>query len=113
MKFCKNCGYELESKMNHCPNCGMNLKTDTMNKETNSGNIKSRIAAGMLGIFLGNLGIHNFYLGYHGKAVGQLLLTILSCGVLSFVSGIWGLVEGIMILIGNINVDGEGNPLGE
>jgi prepilin signal peptidase PulO-like enzyme (type II secretory pathway) len=33
--------------------------------------------------------------------------------VLSFVSAIWGFVEAIMILAGNINVDAKGNPLGE
>lgn len=30
---------------------------------------------------------------------------------LSFVSAIWGLVEGIMILTGSIAVDGKGVPL--
>lgn len=29
---------------------------------------KSKMAAGLLGIFLGGLGIHNFYLGYTGKS---------------------------------------------
>lgn len=36
---------------------------------------KSKIVAGLLGLFLGTLGVHNFYLGYTGKAVAQLLLT--------------------------------------
>lgn len=72
---------------------------------------KSKIAAGILGILLGGLGIHNFYLGYTGKAVAQLLISILSIGFLSFVSAIWGLVEGIMILTGSIAVDGKGVPL--
>ena len=61
-------------------------------------NAKSKLAAGLLGIFLGAIGVHNFY-------------TVLSCMTLSFVSGIWGLIEGILILAGNINVDGKGNPL--
>lgn len=72
---------------------------------------KSKMAAGLLGIFLGSFGVHNFYLGYTGKAVAQLLITVLTCGFGSFVSGIWGLVEGIMILSGNINVDGKNIPL--
>jgi TM2 domain-containing membrane protein YozV len=37
---------------------------------------KSKMAAGLLGIFLGCWGVHNFYLGYTGKAVGQLVLSI-------------------------------------
>lgn len=62
-------------------------------------NRKSKIAAGVLGILLGGFGIHNFYLGFTGKAVAQLLITVLSIGMLSWVSAIWGLVEGILILV--------------
>ena len=72
---------------------------------------KSKVAAGVLGILLGGLGIHNFYLGYTGKGVAQLLISILSLGFLAWISGIWGLIEGIMILTGNIDKDGQGNPL--
>ena len=73
--------------------------------------LKSKMAAGLLGIFLGAFGVHNFYLGYTTKAVIQLCLTLLSCGILSFASGIWGFIEGIMLLTGSINVDGNGMPL--
>ena len=72
---------------------------------------KSKVAAGLLGIFLGALGVHNFYLGYTGKAVIQLLLTLLSCGTLGIISEIWGLVEGIQLLTGSINTDAKGIPL--
>ena len=81
------------------------------NNGYNQSNAKSKIAAGILGIFLGALGVHNFYLGYTGKAVGQLLISLLSCGILSWVSAIWGIIEGIMILTGSIDVDGYGNKL--
>ena len=37
---------------------------------------KNRLAYILLGIFLGNLGIHNFYAGRTGTAVTQLLLTL-------------------------------------
>lgn len=72
---------------------------------------KSKVAAGVLGILLGSLGVHNFYLGYIGKAVAQLLITIFTCGFGAVATGIWGLVEGIMILTGSIAVDGRGVPL--
>ena len=72
---------------------------------------KSKVAAGLLGIFLGVFGVHNFYLGYTGKAVGQRLITLLSCFTLSFVSWVWGLVEGIMILTGSIAVDARNIPM--
>ena len=74
---------------------------------------KSKIAAGLFGIFLGSFGVHNFYLGFTGKAVAQLLITILSCGFLSPVSAIWALIEGILILAGETKKDAYGNDLRE
>ena len=61
---------------------------------------KSKLAAGLLGIFLGCFGVHNFYLGNTGKAVAQLLLTVIGWILIigPAVAGIWGLVEGILIL---------------
>ena len=100
-------------------NCNSQEKTD-LKEIINSENVnntssstvgKSRLLAGLLGIFLGTFGVHNFYLGYTGKAIAQLLISLLSCGILAFASGIWGLVEGIMILSGSITVDGNGNEL--
>lgn len=38
---------------------------------------KSRVAYILLGLFLGGLGVHNFYAGYSGKGFAQLLLTLL------------------------------------
>ncbi len=74
---------------------------------------KSKIAAGLLGIFLGSLGIHNFYLGFTGKAIAQLLITVLSLGFLSWASAIWGIIEGILILTGSegFRRDARGVPL--
>lgn len=62
---------------------------------------KSKLAAGLFGIFLGALGVHNFYLGFTGKAVAQLLLTLIGWmlfGLGLVVAWIWGFVEGILIL---------------
>ena len=80
---------------------------------------KSKIAAGLLGIFCGGFGIHNFYLGYSKKAVTQLVLTIvgfcLYCigigAIITTIIHIWGFAEGIMILCGKIDVDGNGQRL--
>ena len=48
----------------------------------------------------GCFGVHNFYLGNTGKAVAQLLLTVIGWILIigPAVAGIWGLVEGILIL---------------
>ena len=94
-------------------------------------NVKSATTAGLLGIFLGAFGAHNWYLGEKNKGIahvcmmsGGILVEILGAAVLPNVlslstllqmawifailtgiaglamaaSGIWGLVEGIMIL---------------
>ena len=106
-KFCSNCGAEIKEGANVFLNCGKMVESEV----TVDPNAKSKMAAGLLGIFLGSLGIHNFYLGYTGKAVAQLLITILSCGFLAIVSEILGLIEGIQILTGSISVDANGVPL--
>ncbi len=79
---------------------------------------KSKIAAGLFGIFLGAFGVHNFYLGYTGKAVAQLLLTLLGwilLGLGPIAAYIWGLVEGILIISSsygsNWHRDGQGMEL--
>lgn len=103
ISYCPSCGSAVTPGSSSCPSCGCAMN--------NVSSQKSKLAAGLLGIFLGSLGVHNFYLGNTGRAIAQLLLSLLSCGVLSVISGIWGLVEGIMILAGEINTDGHGVPL--
>ena len=122
--FCSNCGKEIPDGSKFCPLCGGNLTRATNISVNNQATVngasmevkregKSKMAAGLLGIFLGALGIHNFYMGYKGKAIIQLLLGTVGIIVLigPVISGIWGLVEGIMILAGKIRVDGHGVPL--
>ncbi|HJZ54451.1 MAG TPA: NINE protein [Gemmataceae bacterium] len=53
-----------------------------------------RIVAGILGILLGGLGIHKFYLGYTTPGIIQLVLGLVTCGA----AGIIGLIEGIIYL---------------
>lgn len=108
MNYCFNCGKKVNEVQDVCLNCGVNLRK---NKKIDNVNGKSKITAGILGIFLGCYGVHNFYLGYNGKAIAQLLITLLSLFLLSWVSAIWGLIEGILILTGNIKKDASGNDL--
>ena len=112
-KFCKNCGQELKDSIKYCPNCGATIENNEKTNNTTNQR-KSKVAAGILGIFLGSLGVHNFYLGYTSKAVAQLLLTLLGwilCFTGPIVAGIWGFIEGILILAGSINTDADGNQL--
>ena len=105
--YCYNCGQPTPPDTQICLNCGVSLAAYGP-----KGN-KSKIAAGLLGIFLGSFGVHNFYLGYTTKAVIQLVLTVATCGIGSIATSIWGLIEGIMILTGSINRDGDGNLLSD
>lgn len=100
--FCPNCGVQTQANAAICTQCGIALS-----QPVPQGEQKSKMTAGLLGIFLGGLGIHNFYLGYTGKAIAQIALSIFLCGA----GGIWGLIEGIMILTGSIKVDAKGVPL--
>ena len=59
----------------------------------------------LLGFFLGELGIHNFYAGYIGRGVVKLLITILSFGFLFWISWIWAIVEII-----TVRIDARGCP---
>ena len=108
-KFCSHCGKELNEGADVCLSCGKAVNPPQIKVVNAEG--KSKMAAGLLGIFLGCYGVHNFYLGYNSKAVAQLLITVLSCFLLAIVSWIWGLIEGIQILTGTINTDAAGNPL--
>jgi TM2 domain-containing membrane protein YozV len=58
-----------------------------------------KLAAGILGILLGGLGIHKFVLGYKTEGLIMLLGTILTCGIASMVFAPIGLVEGILYLV--------------
>ena len=98
--FCPACASELSPGSEFCVKCGTKIITAT----------KSKLAAGLLGIFLGSWGVHRFYLGYINIGIIQLVVTIFTCGI----GGLWGFIEGILILCGNtITTDADGNPLNE
>ena len=101
--FCPNCGQPIQAEASFCPSCGYAIPAKP------AAGAKSKMTAGLLGIFLGGFGVHNFYLGYTGKAIAQIALTVFCLGA----GGIWGLIEGIMILCGSINKDAAGNLLAE
>ena len=69
--------------------------------------IKSKVIAGLLGIFLGGFGLHHFYLGntklgaiFLGITIVGFLLTFIGIGaVVVGIMEIVGLVQGIMILL--------------
>lgn len=74
---------------------------------------KSRTTAGILGILLGFVGAHRFYLGDKGWGVVQLALFLLTFAFTFGLLGLWGVVEGIMILCkaNAFSRDASGVPL--
>jgi TM2 domain-containing membrane protein YozV len=64
---------------------------------------KSRMAFILLGVLLGSFGVHNFYAGYTGKAVAQLLITVLTFCMGGIFTWIWAVVE-----VCTITVDSKG-----
>lgn len=76
---------------------------------------RSKMVAALLAFFFGFLGVHNFYLGKNGRGFAQLLITVVSFGMLSFVSGVWAFIEFIMILCSKpgseYHQDGDGAEL--
>lgn len=105
-KFCVRCGTQLDDSQEFCPNCG-DTKNAAGSYSISVHGGKSRIIAGILGLLLGGLGVHNFYLGNTGRGIAQIIVSIFTV----IGGSIWGIVEGILILTGTINTDADGNPL--
>ena len=117
--YCTNCGVRIEDGVSFCTNCGQRVKTTAQKTENimdqlNEGyqqiaaRPKSRIIAGVLAVVLGSIGAHDFYLGYTKKGVAHLLMFVF---FLSWVSGVWALIEALNIFTGRTATDAEGNPL--
>jgi len=92
-KFCPNCGTATQPAQVVCTKCGTTLAA-----AAGGGGAKSKVVAGLLGILLGSLGIHKFYLGYTKEGVIMLVVSVVTCGFAAGIVGIIGLVEGIMYL---------------
>jgi TM2 domain-containing membrane protein YozV len=73
-----------------------------MSEETNNSavptyskeQIDKKLVSGLLGILLGGLGVHKFYLGYTKEGIIQIVITIFTCGI----GSVLGLIEGILYL---------------
>ena len=72
---------------------------------------RSKVAAAILAFLLGFVGIHNFYLGNTVKGFIQLAITACTCFCGFPISWLWAVIEGFMILFGNINTDVDGKFL--
>ena len=108
--YCKSCGINMGENVSYCPSCGeptgIGSRSQSYHPEA-----KSRIIAGVLALFVGYLGIHNFYLGHIGKGIIQFLLTTVGW-VLFFtgpmIAGLWSFIEALQLFLGSKNVDAKG-----
>jgi len=83
-KYCSACSALLDARAEICPKCGIRQAAPPP-----KGDAKSKLAAGLLAILLGGLGIHKFYL----KRVGWGIVYLLFCWtgipmVVAFIEGI-------------------------
>ena len=110
--FCEKCGTEMSDNALACPKCGEPTKKSATNSAA-----KSRIAYQLLALFLGGLGIHNFYAGRWFMAIFEPIFALL----VPFVAGMADapalmpagyIFIGILILVEIFTVkkDGKGVP---
>lgn len=122
-KFCHKCGEKILKEAEICVKCGVrqhdinnandkNINvTINPNASLNPSN-SSWIATFLLCLFLGSLGAHRFYTGHIGSAVTMLLITLLLgwLGIGIIITGLWALIDFIVIICGNFT-DASGNKI--
>lgn len=114
---CTYCKGEIDTESAFCPHCGKAIVKSGKNGEPVAQPVeqKSRLIAGLLAIFVGYLGVHNFYLGQNFRGWWQVLVSILGAiptlGLSLIFVYFYALAEGIVILAGIRKKDGKGIPL--
>lgn len=118
-KKCKFCGeildatlreLEMLKQQNNSGN-GPIVVNNNNNNNNNNGSIqyapKSRTTYIILALFLGGLGIHNFYAGRSGAGIAQLLISLCLGWLIvpAIIVGLWALIE-----IFVVKTDGRGVP---
>ena len=95
--FCRNCGNQVNDGEVACAKCGCILNGAPRTEAVKPADVSTcdKTVYIVLALLLGIFGVHNFYAGYPGRGIAQLLLTIFSCFMLSWVTFIWALVEGL------------------
>ena len=110
--FCSSCGAPTDPLAEICVKCGVTLGKAEAREISHS----SRLVATLLCLFLGQFGVHRFYMGRTGSAVGMLVLAILGwstvwifgLGLIFLIPvWIWALIDFIFVVSGEMT-DHEG-----
>jgi TM2 domain-containing membrane protein YozV len=104
-RFCRNCGAALNPEQVVCIRCGAGVSTVGVSRSVGGGASsgtsweKNKLVAGLLAIFLGGFGAHKYYMGSWGWGIVFTAAVFLTMGFAGLVTGIIGLIEGIMFLV--------------
>ena len=116
---CEYCDNPVPNGVTRCPSCGAVISFQITNEPCQNRQQEvtvpmpqhaedlaaqpllayqqSRAGYMLLGFFLGEIGLHNFYAGYVWKGIAQLSITVLSLGLLCWISWIWAVIEIAMV----------------
>lgn len=83
--YCRRCGTKVRENTVYCPGCGCNIGSSTSPD-------KDRITAALLGIFLGSIGIHYFYIGKSTAGILTIVLSLCTCGIWSIIMFIQSII---------------------
>ena len=115
---CPQCGAPIDPGATECKFCGEKVAIQQVNQQMNeqpvyvqqpqpvyvqqpqtainpAWPVKSKVAAGILAIFFGGLGVHKFYLGKVGMGILYL------CFCWTYIPALVGFIEGIIYLCSN------------
>lgn len=115
---CPQCGAPIDPGATECKFCGEKVAIQQVNQQMNAQPVyvqqpqpvyvqqqqtainpawpvKSKVAAGILAIFFGGLGVHKFYLGKVGMGILYL------CFCWTYIPALVGFIEGIIYLCSN------------
>jgi TM2 domain-containing membrane protein YozV len=105
--FCTNCGGEISDRAAICVKCGVPTSPNGIHQIAGT-STKSRVVYILLGVLLGGLGIHNFYAGYTGRAVAQLLITLFTFWLILPLIAVW---IWVIYEVCTVKTDGKGLPM--
>ena len=91
--YCNHCGSQIADQAAICVKCGV---------ATGRGNASgkqptSRVLYVVLALLFGCLGVHNFVVGYTGRGVAQLLISVCTLFFGACFVAIWALVEAFTV----------------